>query len=94
MTMTRFDDPADMTEGERFRELVSILAAACTRLKRGKIPTDIAHIDPSVRPPDSHVSPPGESALKLSKRLASSGEPSLHCPRRVNARPRVKGGCK
>ena len=80
MTMTRFEDPADMTEGERFRELVSILAAGCVRLRRSNIPTDIAQPDPPVHPSDSHVAPASESSFNLSKRLASSGEPSLHCP--------------
>jgi len=31
--MTRFDDPAEMTEGERFTEIASILAVGYLRLK-------------------------------------------------------------
>jgi len=84
MTMTRFDDPADMTEGERFRELTAILAIGCYRLKKKS--TGLDSLYPGQRDSQafphlpSHVTPPGESSLKLSKRLASSGEPSFHCP--------------
>ncbi len=80
MTMTRFDDPTEMTEGERFRELVSILAAGCVRLRQSNIPTDITHSDPLAHPSDSDVAPPSKSSFNLSKQLDYSGEPSLHYP--------------
>lgn len=84
MTMTRFDDPAEMTEGERFRELTAILAIGCYRLKKKS--TGLDSLYPGQRDSQafphfpSHVAPLGESALNLSKQLDYSGEPSIHCP--------------
>lgn len=56
MTMTRFDDPAEMTEGERFREIASILAAGCLRLKARNAALPFSH--PGENEPDAEESSP------------------------------------
>ncbi len=84
MTMTRFDDPTKMTEGERLKELASILAAGFYRLK--KISNGLDSLYPNKNDLQvfphlpSHVAPSSERSFNLSKQLDYSGEPSLHCP--------------
>ncbi len=70
MSMTRFNDPADMAKDERLQELASILAAGFHKLRHRNNKSYQLYPGEPDAPEDphfsSHVAPPRESALILS----------------------------
>lgn len=70
----RPDDPAEMTEAERFREVASILAAGVLRLKRHGAITGILVTTESAQRADPQVNNVKESSPFTEKRLDFPGD--------------------